>query len=134
MEPYCNTNPYDGRNCRNQMYSNCRPPSHSPMPRPSMRPESKSCRSSYGNGSASMQNNYPNKMKDDKMEMKCECKITSKPDCYKKDPMDQLGSKFPTVMAYVPWQQWGELYDADCGLMQGTIFKELNLIFCGVRC
>ena len=37
-------------------------------------------------------------------------------------------------MAYVPWQQWGELYDADCGLMQGTIFKDLNQIFCGVRC
>ncbi|MDE6432883.1 MAG: spore coat associated protein CotJA [Lachnospiraceae bacterium] len=48
--------------------------------------------------------------------------------------MDKLGSRFPTVMAYVPWQQWGELYDADCGLMQGTMFKELNLIFCGVRC
>ncbi|MCM1181010.1 MAG: spore coat associated protein CotJA [Clostridium sp.] len=68
------------------------------------------------------------------MEVECVCKVNPGQSCYKDDPMDKLGSRFPTVMAYVPWQQWGELYDADCGLMQGTMFKELNLIFCGVRC
>ena len=47
--------------------------------------------------------------------------------------MDALG-QFPIAMAYVPWQQWGEQYEAECGLKQGTIFKDLNYIFCGERC
>ncbi len=68
------------------------------------------------------------------MEVECVCRVNPGKSCHTDDPMDKLGSRFPTVMAYVPWQQWGELYDADCGLMQGTMFKELNLIFCGVRC
>lgn len=68
------------------------------------------------------------------MEVECVCKVKPGKACHKDDPMEKLGCRFPTVMAYVPWQQWGELYDADCGLMQGTMFKELNLIFCGVRC
>lgn len=66
------------------------------------------------------------------MEVECVCKTNSS--CYREDAMAGLGSQFPVGMAYVPWQQWGELYDAECGLMQGTIFKDLNLIFCGVRC
>ncbi len=69
-----------------------------------------------------------------RMDVECVCKVTSHKNCYKDDPMTQLGNEFPPVMAYVPWQQWGELYDPDCGLMQGTIFKDLNYIFCGVRC
>lgn len=67
------------------------------------------------------------------MEVECVCKV-SKKDCHTEDAMAKLGECFPVVMAYVPWQQWGDLYDADCGLMEGTIFKDLNLIFCGVRC
>lgn len=39
----------------------------------------------------------------------------------------------PVGMAYVPSQEFGELYDANKGLKAGTIFPELNLIFCGVR-
>lgn len=66
------------------------------------------------------------------MEMDCIC--TTKQRCHKEDPMEKLGKEFPVVMAYVPWQQWGELYDDGCGLKQGTIFKDLNQIFCGVRC
>lgn len=66
------------------------------------------------------------------VEVECVCNV--KPSCHKEDPMEVLGCRFPLVMAYVPWQQWGEMYDADCGLMQGTIFKDLNKIFCGVRC
>ncbi len=136
MEPYYNMNPSDGRNCRNQMYPNCRASIQKPMNRPSMRQENKPCRNPYGNGNGrcNMQNNCQNRMKDAMVEVECECKITPKANCYKQDPMDSLGCKFPPVMAYVPWQQWGELYDADCGLMQGTIFKDLNYIFCGVRC
>jgi hypothetical protein len=39
----------------------------------------------------------------------------------------------PIGMAYVPMQEWGELYDACDGLYEGCAFPELNLIFCGVR-
>lgn len=39
----------------------------------------------------------------------------------------------PVGMAYIPEQPFDNLYDAKCGLMEGTMFKELNLIFCGVR-
>ena len=54
--------------------------------------------------------------------------------CHMNDPMERLGEAFPPVMSYVPWQQWGDLYDPECGLKQGTIFKDLNYIFCGTRC
>lgn len=37
----------------------------------------------------------------------------------------------PIGMAYVPWQTWREIYDAEKGLCQGTIFKELDLPFLG---
>lgn len=66
------------------------------------------------------------------MEVECVCQV--KPGCHMEDQMEKLGARFPIAMAYVPWQQWGELYDADCALRQGTIFKELNKVFCGVRC
>ncbi|MGN0165757.1 MAG: spore coat associated protein CotJA [Lachnospiraceae bacterium] len=39
--------------------------------------------------------------------------------------------EFPIAMAYVPWQTWGNLYDTCDAMYQGTIFKELNLRFCG---
>lgn len=39
----------------------------------------------------------------------------------------------PVGMAYIPEQPFENLYDAKCGLQEGTIFKDLNLIFCGVR-
>lgn len=35
------------------------------------------------------------------------------------------------AMSYVPWQQWGNLYQADEGYHQGTIFKDLNMPFTG---
>lgn len=68
------------------------------------------------------------------MEVECVCKVKTEKSCHKEDAMEKLGGRFPIAMAYVPWQQWGELYDAEYGLMQGTIFKDLNKIFCGVRC
>lgn len=68
------------------------------------------------------------------MEIECVCQMTQVSDCHRHDEMEQLGCDFPLVMAYVPWQQWGDLYEADKGLMQGTIFKDLNFIFCGERC
>ena len=54
--------------------------------------------------------------------------------CYMNDPMDRLGDAFPPVMSYVPWQQWGDLYEPDCGIYEGTVFKDLNYVFCGTRC
>lgn len=39
----------------------------------------------------------------------------------------------PVGMAYIPEQQFENLYDAKCGLVEGTMFKDLNLIFCGIR-
>ena len=39
----------------------------------------------------------------------------------------------PLGMAYIPEQPFENLYDAKCGLVAGTMFKDLNLIFCGVR-
>ena len=35
------------------------------------------------------------------------------------------------AMAYVPWQIWRDLYEAEKGFQCGTIFKELNLPFLG---
>lgn len=68
------------------------------------------------------------------VEVECVCKVNPVVKCHRHDEMEHLGCEFPVVMAYVPWQQWGDLYDPECGLMQGTIFKELNFIFCGERC
>ena len=36
------------------------------------------------------------------------------------------------AMAYVPWQRWQKIYDAEKGLHRGTIFQELDLPFCGM--
>ena len=38
----------------------------------------------------------------------------------------------PLAMAYVPWQKWQHIYDAEKGFCYGTIFQELNLQFFGV--
>ncbi len=113
MESYCNMNSSNGRCHRNPMNQGCRPQDRQNPNRPPQM----------------MQNN-----RGKSMNVECVCKTNPRPNCHQEDPMDNLGDRFPTVMAYVPWQQWGELYEAEYGLMQGTIFKELNLIFCGVRC
>ncbi len=38
---------------------------------------------------------------------------------------------FTIAMAYVPWQIYRDLYEPCDALCQGTVFKELNLVFCG---
>jgi len=35
--------------------------------------------------------------------------------------------RLPLAMAYVPWQQWKDVYPPDRALRVGTIFPELNL-------
>jgi hypothetical protein len=125
LEPYCNMNTSNGRYFQNSMNQGCRTCGDSRnrvnsnnSERPCADRQRRMMRDNAGRG----------------MEVECVCKAVPKKNCHQDDPMEKLGDRFPVVMAYVPWQQWGELYDADCGLMQGTIFKELNLIFCGVRC
>ena len=34
-------------------------------------------------------------------------------------------SGMPIGMAYVPWQQWGDVFTAECALDYGTIFPDL---------
>ena len=35
------------------------------------------------------------------------------------------------VMAYVPWQNWGDLYSEPQALSRGTLFAALDKPFCG---
>ncbi len=39
--------------------------------------------------------------------------------------------RMPLVMAYVPWQHWGERYEEACGFERGTIFPALYYPFMG---
>ena len=39
--------------------------------------------------------------------------------------------RLPLVMAYVPWQEWGERYDNERGFERGTIFPDLYYPFKG---
>ena len=41
----------------------------------------------------------------------------------------QFEQQFPVAMAYVPWQQWQTTYSPERGLVQGTIFPDLDLKF-----
>ena len=45
-----------------------------------------------------------------------------------------LEQEYPPAMAYVPWQQWQNTYAPERGLVQGTIFPELDLKFSYGRC
>ncbi len=35
------------------------------------------------------------------------------------------------AMAYVPWQEWGELYSEEAALRNGTLFPDLDKPFLG---
>lgn len=51
--------------------------------------------------------------------------------CNDKGSYDELRG-MPLAMAYVPWQEWCDIYEADKGFCHGTIFKELNKPFRGI--
>lgn len=53
---------------------------------------------------------------------------------YKPEKNMKKIDSLPLAMAYVPWQQWDNIYKAEDGLKQGTIFEELDLPFTGRRC
>ncbi len=50
--------------------------------------------------------------------------------CNDKGSYDELRG-MPIAMAYVPWQEWCSLYEADKGFCRGTIFEELDKPFRG---
>lgn len=61
---------------------------------------------------------------------------SQRPTCRPVDPActrtnDEL-SGMPIAMAYVPWQVWQCLYEAEKGFQCGTIFEELNKPFKGI--
>lgn len=58
--------------------------------------------------------------------------MSSNSDCGCKDNNHHM-HHMPLAMAYVPMQQWGELYDHETAICEGTAFPCLNLIFCGSR-
>lgn len=44
---------------------------------------------------------------------------------------DDVFEGMPLAMAYVPWQMWRNICDAEKGFHHGTIFEELNKPFHG---
>lgn len=48
--------------------------------------------------------------------------------CDKDDAFEGM----PLAMAYVPWQMWRNIYDAEKGFSCGTIFEELDKPFRGM--
>ena len=51
--------------------------------------------------------------------------------CNDKAGYDELRG-MPLGMAYVPWQEWCSLYEADKAFHRGTIFEELDKPFRGI--
>ena len=56
------------------------------------------------------------------------CHEQSSMSCGESMNYDQL-QRMPLAMAYVPWQQWQNIYDGSKGLEHGTIFEELLFPF-----
>lgn len=56
----------------------------------------------------------------------CQCKQETV--CNKFETYDAFRD-MPLAMAYVPWQQWKNVYDGAKGLQNGTIFEELIFPF-----
>lgn len=66
---------------------------------------------------------------------KSECKWEKTMPCTEYEN-DEIGC-MPLAMAYVPWQEWGDVYTAECALAHGTIFPELVKpwwVSCGQKC
>ena len=56
---------------------------------------------------------------------------TRRSGCEDRAEYDELNG-MPIAMAYVPWQEWQNIYEAEKGFHQGTIFEELNKPFTGI--
>lgn len=74
----------------------------------------------------------------DFMRMPCEFRHSSVRDVipgrWEDDAISPFPEKTPIGMAYVPYQQWGEIYDAKEGFNRGTMFPELDYPFKGGDC
>ena len=53
--------------------------------------------------------------------------------CQNKCAVSVFPKEISVAMAYVPFQQWCDVYDCDKALCQGTVFPVLDLPFMGVR-
>lgn len=53
---------------------------------------------------------------------------------WRNDAVSPFPEKTPIGMAYVPYQQWGEIYEANEGFCRGTMFPELDYPFKGGDC
>ena len=59
-----------------------------------------------------------------------QAQMSSRMDGMRMDGHDTIHN-MPLAMAYVPWQTWRDIYDAEKGFHYGTIFKELDKPFLG---
>ena len=53
--------------------------------------------------------------------------------CSKPRAMTAFPAETPIGMAYVPFQQWKNIYEASVALDRGTIFEDLDKPFLGER-
>lgn len=54
-------------------------------------------------------------------------------DCNNRCAISVFPKEISVAMAYVPFQQWCDIYECDKALCQGTVFPVLDLPFMGVR-
>ena len=45
------------------------------------------------------------------------------------DTVSRFPARTPLAMAYVPFQEWGDVYDDDEAISRGTLFPDLKLPF-----
>ena len=53
--------------------------------------------------------------------------------CRKDSSMSAFPAETPVGMAYVPYQQWKNIYEPAVGIDRGTIFEDLDKPFLGDR-
>ena len=53
--------------------------------------------------------------------------------CAKNSSMSAFPAETPIGMAYVPYQKWKNIYEANVALERGTIFEDLDKPFLGER-
>lgn len=56
--------------------------------------------------------------------------MPSRMDCLRMDEQSTI-KNMTLAMAYVPWQTWRDIYDAEKAFCRGTIFEELDKPFLG---
>ena len=67
-------------------------------------------------------------------ECDCGCDKPEEDDCGCRPSKNDPVSGMPLAMAYVPWQDFKEIYSEDESWCNGTIFAQLDLEFMCRRC